>query len=96
MIKDDAGWDQLASSAGPPEEGSPKRTVAQTRFSNQNVNKSGVGCHDLGVCDKVVLNLDLSSFHNRTLLGLIEISLILMIHRRHGLVADSKTVAPIT
>ena len=49
------------------------------------------GCHDLGVCDKVVLDLVLSSFHNGSLLGLLEISLIHMIHRRHGLVADSKT-----
>ena len=52
----------------------------------------GVGCHDLGVCDKVVLDLDLRSFHIRSLLDLHEISLILMTHRRHGLVADSKTI----
>ena len=64
-------------------------------FLYRKVNRSGVGCHDLGVCDKVVLDLDLSSFHNRSLPGLHEISLILTSHRRHGLVADSKTVAPI-
>ena len=53
------------------------------------------GCHDLGVFDKVVRNLVSSPFHNRNLRRLHEISLILKIHRRHGLVADSKTVAPI-
>ena len=51
------------------------------------------GCHDLGVCDKVVLNLGSSPYQNRTLRH--EITLIFKIHRRHGLVADSKTVAPI-
>ena len=47
------------------------------------------------VCDKVVLNLVSSPFHNRSLRRLHEVSLIIKIHRRHGLVADSKTVAPI-
>ena len=48
-------------------------------FLYRKMNRSGVGCHDLGVCDKVVLDLDF-------LLGRHEISLILMNHRRHGLV----------
>ena len=68
-------------------------------FLYRKMNRSGVGCHDLGVCDKVVLDLHLSSFRNRPRLGLHEISLIHMIDRRHGLVADSKTsktVAPIS
>ena len=34
------------------------------------VSSSRNGCHDFGVCDKVVLDLNLSSFHNRSLLGL--------------------------
>ena len=53
------------------------------------------GCHDLGVCDKVVLKLVTSPFYNRSLRCRDEISLILNIDRRHGLVADSRTVAPI-
>ena len=65
-------------------------------IERENLN---LGCYGLGgfgvcdVCDKVVLDLDLSSFPKRSLLGLHEISLILLIDRRHGLVADSITVA---
>ena len=56
---------------------------------------AGSGCHDLGVCDKVVPNLSSGSFHNRSPLSRHTISRMLKFHRRHGFVEDSKTVAPI-
>ena len=61
-----AGWDKLASSAGPPSgnvenSGVPARRSARKDLLETEISNLKNGCHGPGVCDKAVSSIDVEN-----------------------------------